>query len=68
MYAWLRGVGLKPSAATEYQQMFVREELDEQMLQLATLDQLKEIGITKLGHRMLIHNSLSCESVIALAN
>ena len=68
MYEWLRRVGLQPTPATEYQQLFVREEFNELALRVATLDQLKELGVTKLGHRTLIHNALPGESMITLAD
>ncbi len=58
MYEWLRSIGLKPSPADEYRQLFLREEMSETVLQMTSLEQLKELGITKMGHRTLIHNRL----------
>ena len=58
MYNWLRGIGLKPAPAQEYHDLFLSEEITETVLGMTTLEQLNELGITKAGHRTLIHYKL----------
>jgi len=58
MYSWLRELGLKPAQAADYTQLFATEALNERVLQMTTPEELLAMGITKLGHRILILHSL----------
>jgi class 3 adenylate cyclase len=51
---WLRGLGLE-----RYEQVFRENEIDERVLPKLTADDLKELGISALGHRRLLLEAIS---------
>jgi SAM domain (Sterile alpha motif) len=55
--AWLRGLGLE-----RYEEAFRENEIDAEILPKLTADDLKDIGVTIVGHRRKL-----LESIAALA-
>lgn len=43
---WLRGLGFE-----EYVESFIKNEVDEEILSDLTIEDLKDLGVTKVGHR-----------------
>jgi class 3 adenylate cyclase len=52
--SWLRGLGLE-----RYERIFRENEIDERVLLKVTADDLKELGITALGHRRLLLEAIA---------
>jgi class 3 adenylate cyclase len=51
---WLRGLGLE-----RYEQAFRENEIDLRVLRKLTADDLKELGVTAIGHRRLLIDAIS---------
>src|SRR5215469_13536597 len=51
---WLRGLGLE-----QYERVFRENEIDERVLPKLTADDLKELGISALGHRRLLLEAIA---------
>ena len=51
---WLRGLGLE-----RYEQAFRDNEIDLRVLPELTADDLKEIGVTAIGHRRLLLKAIA---------
>ena len=52
--AWLRGLGLG-----QYEQAFRDNDVDAEVLPGLTADDLKEIGVTSVGHRRLLLEAIA---------
>lgn len=61
MLQWLLSIGIDQSSAEAYAVYLREERVDDRVLDNLTLEQLSQIGISRLGHRMLIHNCLHTE-------
>ena len=55
--AWLRGLGLG-----QYEQAFRDNDVDARVLPGLTADDLKEIGVTSVGHRRLLLEAIAALS------
>src|SRR5215469_18605410 len=51
---WLRGLGLE-----RYEQAFRENEIDLRVLPELTADDLKELGVTAIGHRRLLLKAIA---------
>src|SRR5246127_1021952 len=51
---WLRGLGLE-----RYEQAFRKNEIDLRVLPELTADDLKELGVTAIGHRRLLLKAIA---------
>ena len=51
---WLRGLGLE-----RYEQAFRDNEIDLRVLPELTADDLKELGVTPIGHRRLLLKAIA---------
>ena len=51
---WLRGLGLE-----RYERVFRENEIDERVLPELTADDLKELGVTAIGHRRLLLKAIA---------
>ena len=51
---WLRGLGLG-----QYEQVFRENEIDAEVLPRLTADDLKEVGVTPVGHRRKLLDAIS---------
>ena len=60
---WLRGLGLE-----RYEQVFRENEIDERVLPKLTADDLKELGISALGHRRKLLDAIAALGADAKAN
>lgn len=58
MARWLSSLGFSSDNVSTYASIFYREAITEQALHLLTVTDLEGVGIEKLGHRVVIHNSL----------
>jgi SAM domain (Sterile alpha motif) len=54
---WLRVLGLE-----RYEATFRQNDVDTEVLPKLTADDLKELGITSLGHRVSLRRSPCCAS------
>jgi hypothetical protein len=52
--SWLRGLGLE-----RYEQAFRENEIDLRVLPELTADDLKELGVTAIGHRRLLLKAIA---------
>src|SRR6201997_1347769 len=51
---WLRGLGLE-----RYEQAFLENEIDLRVLPELTADDLKELGVSAVGHRRLLLKTIA---------
>ncbi|MEM7025295.1 MAG: adenylate/guanylate cyclase domain-containing protein, partial [Pseudomonadota bacterium] len=52
--AWLKGLGLE-----RYQDAFAENEIDGEVLPTLTAEDLKDLGVTVIGHRRKLLNAVS---------
>ena len=52
--AWLRGLGLE-----QYEPAFCANEIDERVLPKLTADDLRDLGVTLVGHRRLLLDAIA---------
>src|SRR5215469_7036542 len=52
--AWLRGLGLE-----RYEQAFRENEINESVLLKLTTEDLKELGVTAVGHRRILLDAIA---------
>ena len=52
--AWLRGLGLE-----RYEQAFRDNEINEPVLLKLTTEDLKELGVTAVGHRRILLDAIA---------
>jgi hypothetical protein len=57
--SWLRGIGL-----AQYAEMFRANDIDGELLDRLTSDDLKEIGVASFGHRRKLLEALSHGDVL----
>ena len=58
--AWLRGLGLE-----RYEQAFRDNEIDEKVLHGLTAEDLKDLGVTLVGHRRRLLDAIAALGVEA---
>ena len=58
MKEWLLSLEFNSENVSSYNSLFYQEAVSEQALHLFTLQDLQSLGVEKLGHRVLIHNTL----------
>src|SRR3954452_18855136 len=52
--AWLRGLGLE-----RYEQAFQENEIDEAILPKLTAEDLRDLGVTAVGHRRILLDAIA---------
>jgi class 3 adenylate cyclase len=60
--AWLRGLGLE-----RYEQAFRDNEIDEKVLSTLTAEDLKDLGVTLVGHRRRLLDAIAALGAVATA-
>ena len=60
--AWLRGLGLE-----RYEQAFRDNEIDEKVLSSLTAEDLKDLGVTLVGHRRRLLDAIVTLGAVATA-
>ena len=63
MMEWLISVGIDEDSADCYYSTFTTEMIDQVSLKLLTLENLKDVGVSAMGHRVLIQ----CAAVSGMA-
>ena len=56
MFVWMASVGISPSRISNFTQLLVQDEIDQEVLEILTLEQLEKLGIP-MGPRSLIFNA-----------